>query len=45
MASRLAIRRRPAVPEASHHAGDDPLKTRAANRKKLAATERRDAGD
>jgi putative ATPase len=32
------------VPEASHHAGDGLLKTREANRKKLAETEKRDAG-
>jgi putative ATPase len=32
------------VPEASHHAGDGLLKTREANRKKLAENEKRDAG-
>jgi putative ATPase len=32
-------------PEASHHAGDGIMKTREANRKKLAETEKRDAGD
>jgi putative ATPase len=31
-------------PEASHHAGDGIMKTREANRKKLAETEKRDAG-
>ena len=31
------------VPEASHRAGDGLLKTREANRKKLAETEKRDA--
>jgi putative ATPase len=32
------------APEASHHAGDGIMKTREANRKKLAETEKRDAG-
>jgi putative ATPase len=32
-------------PEASHHAGDGLLKTRETNRKKIAETEKRDAGD
>jgi len=31
-------------PDASHHAGDGLLKTREANRKKIAETEKRDAG-
>jgi len=38
-------RNRNPVPEASHHAGDGLLKTREANRKKLADTEKRDAAD
>jgi putative ATPase len=33
------------VPEATHHAGDGLLKTREANRKKLADEEKRDAAD
>ena len=33
------------VPEASHQAGDGLLKTREANRKKIADEEKRDAGD
>jgi len=33
------------VPDASHHAGDGLLKTREANRKKLAEQEKRDARD
>jgi len=37
-------RSRFAAPEASHHAGDGIMKTRETNRKKLAETEKRDAG-
>ena len=32
------------APESSHHAGDGIMKTRETNRKKLAETEKRDAG-
>jgi putative ATPase len=37
-------RSRTAAPEATHHAGDGLMKTRETNRKKLAETEKRDAG-
>jgi hypothetical protein len=37
-------RSRTPAPEVTHHAGDGLMKTREANRKKLAETEKRDAG-
>jgi putative ATPase len=43
-ASGKAPRSRTPAPEVTHHAGDGLMKTREANRKKLAETEKRDAG-
>lgn len=41
---RLDPRSRTPAPEVTRHAGDGLMKTREANRKKLADTEKRDAG-